>query len=40
MKTTQYFRYTRVRLDRVSIKDEWIEFVTKNPLKEETQIDG
>jgi hypothetical protein len=40
MKATQYFRYTRLRPDRASIKDEWIEFVIKNPLKEETQSDG
>jgi hypothetical protein len=40
MKTTQYFRYTRVRPDRAFIKDEWIEFVIKNPLKEEIQNDG
>lgn len=40
MKTTQYFRYTRLRPDRASIKDEWIEFVMKNPLKEEIQSDG
>jgi hypothetical protein len=40
MKTTQYFRYTRLRPDRASIKDEWIEFVIKNPLKEEHQSDG
>lgn len=40
MKTTQYFRYTRLRPDRASIKDEWIEFVIKNPLKEIHQNDG
>jgi hypothetical protein len=40
MKATQYFRYTHLRPDRASIKDEWIEFVIKNPLKEETQSDG
>jgi len=40
MKTTQYFRYTRERLDRAIIKDEWIEHVIRNPLKEEVQSDG
>lgn len=40
MKTTQYFQYTRLRPDRVFIKDEWIERVIKNPLREEQQSDG
>lgn len=40
MKTTQYFQYTRLRPDRASIKDEWIELVIKNPLREERQSDG
>ncbi len=40
MKTTQYFNYTRQRLDRVIIQDEWIESVINNPLKEEHQPDG
>ncbi|HLA06602.1 MAG TPA: hypothetical protein VJ022_04100 [Anaerolineales bacterium] len=40
MKTTQYFQYTRQRLDRAIILDEWIERVVKNPLREETQADG
>ncbi|MBI3169483.1 MAG: hypothetical protein HYZ22_13450 [Chloroflexi bacterium] len=40
MKTTQYFQYTRLRPDRAQIKDEWIEFVLKNPLREERQGDG
>lgn len=40
MKTTQYFRYTRKRHDRACIKDEWIEFVIDNPIKEEVQNDG
>ena len=31
MKTTEYFKYTRQRPDRASIKDEWIEFVIENP---------
>jgi len=40
MKTTQYFQYTRLRPDRSFIKDEWIEQVLKNPLREEKQGDG
>ena len=40
MKTTQYFIYTRQRPDRSIIKDEWIEYVIKNPLREERQSDG
>jgi hypothetical protein len=40
MKTTQYFDYTRRRLDRALIKDEWIEFVINNPVKMEAQSDG
>ena len=40
MKTTQYFDYTRRRLDRVLIKDDWIEFVINDPVKIEVQSDG
>jgi hypothetical protein len=40
MKTTQCFQYTRLRPDRSFIKDEWIEQVLKNPLREEKQSDG
>lgn len=40
MKTTQYFRYARERPDRAMIKDEWVERVIQNPLKEEVQLDG
>jgi len=40
MKTTQYFRHARQRPDRAIIKDEWIEYVIRNPLKEEQQSDG
>ena len=40
MKTTQYFIYTRQRPDRSIIKDEWIEYVIQNPLREERQSDG
>jgi hypothetical protein len=40
MRTTQYFRYTRLRPDRAIIKDEWIEFVIKHSIREERQSDG
>lgn len=40
MKTTQYFRYTRQRPDRIFITDEWIEQTVENPLREERQSDG
>jgi hypothetical protein len=40
MKPTQYFQYTRQRPDRSIILDEWIENTIKNPLHEETQVDG
>ncbi len=40
MKTTLYFQYTRQRPDRASIRDEWIERVIQNPLREEIQSDG
>ena len=40
MKTTQYFQYTRQRPDRAPIRDEWIERVVQNPLREEIQSDG
>lgn len=40
MKTTQYFQYTRQRPDRAVIRDEWIERVIRNPLREELQADG
>jgi len=40
MKTTQYFRHTRQRPDRVIILEEWIERAIQNPLREERQADG
>jgi hypothetical protein len=40
MKTTQYFDYTRQRLDRAQIKEKWIKFVIENPEQTETQSDG
>jgi hypothetical protein len=40
MKTTQYFKATRLRPDRSCIKDEWIMFVIQNPEKTLIQADG
>ena len=40
MKTTEYFKYTRQRADRASIKDEWIEYVIKYPEETQIQTDG
>ncbi|MFH2065934.1 MAG: hypothetical protein ABIK15_12110 [Pseudomonadota bacterium] len=40
MKTTQYFNYTRKRPDRALIKEEWIDFVIKNPERITIQSDG
>jgi len=38
MKTTQYFRYTRERPDRVMILDEWIERTIQNPLRRKCKV--
>ena len=38
--STQYFHHTRVRPDRVGIKDEWILQTIRNPETEEIQSDG
>ena len=40
MKTTEYFRATRIRPDREVIKDEWIQHVVRFPEKEHIQADG
>ena len=40
MKTTRYFQATRLRSDRVDIRDEWIEFTVRRPVKEVVQTDG
>jgi len=40
MKTTQYFRYTKMRPDRSQIKEEWIKSVMNDPMKVEVQSDG
>jgi len=39
MKTTQYFKYTRMRPDRAQIRDEWILRAVSNPIAEEVQSD-
>ena len=40
MKTTRYFDATRLRPDRVAIRDEWIDFVVGSPVEEVVQSDG
>jgi hypothetical protein len=40
MKTTEYFKYTRIRPDRKCIKEEWIQYAISNPLKRVVQKDG
>lgn len=40
MKCTQYFLYTRKRIDRAGIKDEWIQRAMNKPIHTETQSDG
>ena len=40
MKTTDYFKYTRNRPDRVRILDEWIEQAIWRPVAEKIQADG
>ena len=40
MKTTQYFKYTRMRPDRAQIKIEQIKYVIEHPQKVVVQSDG
>jgi len=40
MKFTQYFLYTKTRLDRSCIKNKWIQNAIDNPLRTEIQKDG
>ena len=40
MKTTKYFLATRIRPDRSTIKDEWIQYVIRFPEREHIQADG
>ena len=39
MKTTEYFK-SSVLSRRPYLKDEWIEFVLKNPIRKEIQENG
>ncbi len=40
VKFTKYFDFIRQRSDRAIIRDEWIERVVNNPVKETVQQDG
>ena len=40
VKTTEYFRYRRLRPDRAWIHDAWIERVMRHPARREVQSDG
>jgi hypothetical protein len=40
LKTTAYFRYTRLRPDRARILDEWVIMAMEQPIREEVQPDG
>jgi hypothetical protein len=40
VKTTAYFRYVRLRPDRVRILDEWVIMAVEHPIREEVQADG
>ena len=40
LKFTQYFHTLRTRVDRQSIKIEWIEETILGPIKETIQADG
>jgi hypothetical protein len=40
VKTTAYFRFTRLRPDRARILDEWIIMAMENPIREQIQPDG
>ena len=40
MKYTQYFEYSKVRPDRLIIKEEWIARAFYSPIYEEIQKDG
>jgi hypothetical protein len=40
MKYTKYFEYTKLRIDRSGIKEEWIAKAFFKPIKEVIQNDG
>lgn len=37
---TAYFVATRTRPDRAMIRDEWLQLVLENPIRESVQSDG
>jgi hypothetical protein len=39
-RSTQYFQHTRVRPDRIGIKDEWVLQAIRHPETEQIQSDG
>ena len=40
LESTEYFRHTRQRPDRVGIRDEWIQLAVGQPVAETVQGDG
>jgi hypothetical protein len=40
VKFTKYWQFIRQRPDRAVIRDEWIEQVVRDPVKEIVQKDG
>jgi len=40
LKSTEYFRHTRQRPDRIAIRDDWIELAVAQPVAETVQGDG
>ena len=40
MKFTKYFEFTKLRPERIDIKEEWIVRTFLNPIYEEIQNDG
>jgi hypothetical protein len=40
MRFTKYFEYTKLRPDRVDIREEWIAEAFYHPIYEEVQNDG
>jgi hypothetical protein len=39
-RSTAYFRHTRLRPDRIVIRDEWIQRAIQAPIREQIQSDG
>lgn len=40
VKVTEYFRHTRLRPDRLAIRDEWILLAMRAPVAQALQSDG